>query len=161
MRGTSFRHTARRRFSIARACGVRERARALFLLSSEIAKWKSFSCGARGRRDAAATMWRVKTVTFVGHDTLFTYNYGNCERMHWTLAYPREWLKVSANVGLKRNNNAGGYDGPQEHAMEIRETIAESGEFRCRRIAGRSSGEESERIRAPPRNSDGTRSQNK
>lgn len=104
------------------------------------------------RRDAAATMWRVKTVTFVGHDTLFTYNYGNCERMHWTLAHPGEWLKVSANVGLKRNNNAGGYDGPREHAMEIRETIAESGEFRCRRIAfgERKASGGSGRLRATP-----------
>lgn len=44
----------------------------------------------------------------------------------------------------KQSNNTGAASGSVgEHAMEMRETIAESGEFRWR-----ASGEESERIRA-------------
>lgn len=80
MRGTSFRRTARRRFSIACAPNAR-------VFSNEIAEMEIVSCGARSDVTQQCSVSK-SAVAFVGHDMLFTRNYGNCERMHRTLAYP-------------------------------------------------------------------------
>lgn len=85
MRGTSFRHTAAPAV-LNRVRTVHENARVFSERGSEM---EIVSCGARSDVTQPQQCGVSKsTVAFVGHDMLFTRNYGNCERMHWTLAYP-------------------------------------------------------------------------